>query len=326
MIPVALVTGFLGSGKTTLLRHVAAAHRGRRLVFLVNEFAPVDVDGRLLAAEGARVVALPGGSIFCQCLVGSFIEQLRGIAERFHRPAEPLDGLVIEASGIADPNVAARMLRETRLDEIYQLRRIVSVVDPGSFVKLLHMLPSITAQIEASDLAVLNKVDLFDEAALAEVERQISAIKPNLAVVRAAHCRVDSDLFGERHAGGSPGAYAPGADPHFARLVLTMGRPVDLGTLVHAIRSAGEAVYRAKGFVPTRGGMVCLDCSASGVATSPAPADKVAGLLAVICHPASRFHLAALLAPWGDVRTVAPDPDTSPIQLGLPNAADHHPG
>ena len=82
MIPVALVTGFLGSGKTTLLRRVIATHRDRRLAYLVNEFAPVDVDGRLLAAEGAPVVALPGGSIFCQCLVGSFIEQLRGIAER----------------------------------------------------------------------------------------------------------------------------------------------------------------------------------------------------------------------------------------------------
>ena len=39
MIPLALVTGFLGSGKTTFLERTVAKYRGRRIVYLVNEFS-----------------------------------------------------------------------------------------------------------------------------------------------------------------------------------------------------------------------------------------------------------------------------------------------
>ncbi len=45
MLPLLLVTGFLGSGKTTLLRKLVEQARGRRLVCIVNEFGPLDVDG-----------------------------------------------------------------------------------------------------------------------------------------------------------------------------------------------------------------------------------------------------------------------------------------
>lgn len=318
MIPVVLVTGFLGSGKTTFLRRIIATHRDRRLAYLVNEFAPVDVDGRLLAAEGVRVVSLPGGSIFCQCLVGSFIEQLRGIVERFHRPSEPLEGLVVEASGIADPGVAGRMLRETRLDQVYRLSRVISVVDPGSFSKLLHTLPNITAQIEASDLAIINKADLFGEADLGEVERQLAAIKPGLSVVRASYCRVDVDLLGFQHVAGPSGDYASRADPLFAVMCLTMDGPVNIDALVEAIRSAGESVYRAKGRVPTDEGMMCLDCSASGIATGPASDSGSTGQLVLVCNPAAQAEVGGVLARWGSVRTMTRSAPPSVVQLGLP--------
>ena len=83
MIPIVLVTGFLGCGKTTLLKRFVDLHRERRFLYLVNEFNPQDVDGVLIRSEGVEVIAVPGGSLFCNCLVTDFIRTLTDIAERF---------------------------------------------------------------------------------------------------------------------------------------------------------------------------------------------------------------------------------------------------
>ncbi|MBL7076600.1 MAG: hypothetical protein ISS31_03920, partial [Kiritimatiellae bacterium] len=137
MIPLALVTGFLGCGKTSFLKHTVARYRDRRIVYLVNEFSPLDVDGALVESEDADVVAIPGGSIFCKCLVTEFIGQLQRIAREY----PDAEGVIIEASGMANPAVVGTMLHETKLDAIYELATVVAVVDPGSFLKLRHTLP-----------------------------------------------------------------------------------------------------------------------------------------------------------------------------------------
>ena len=141
-------------------------HRDRRIAYLVNEFASIDVDGGLLAGvagdeDPPDVVPIPGGSIFCKCLVTTFIDHLSALVDG--HASRPLDGVVIEASGAADPSVVQQMLSETKLDRSLSLASIVNVVDPGSFLKLIHTLPNIRAQAAAADLTILNKTDVYDE-------------------------------------------------------------------------------------------------------------------------------------------------------------------
>jgi len=128
LIPLSLVTGFLGSGKTSLLQHVLATRGERRLAFVVNEFGAVDVDGRLLDVPAGSVVSVAGGSIFCRCKVGEFLDTLPRLVEDAD---ETLDGVLVEASGIADPRVAWRMFEETGLDARFELRSVLAVVDPS---------------------------------------------------------------------------------------------------------------------------------------------------------------------------------------------------
>ncbi|MCL1888415.1 MAG: hypothetical protein FWF96_06050, partial [Kiritimatiellaeota bacterium] len=97
MIPLALVAGFLGSGKTTFLRRVSSRNDGRRLAFLVNDFAGVDVDAQLLSDLDGEIVSIPGGSIFCRCLATTFTNALKKIL----RVEPPVEGVIIEASGMA---------------------------------------------------------------------------------------------------------------------------------------------------------------------------------------------------------------------------------
>lgn len=289
-VPLSLIAGFLGSGKTSLLRHLAQRHQGQRLGFLVNDFSPADVDGALLAGVSDYAVSVAGGSIFCQCLVGDFITALRRVHQDFHRPEAPLAGLVIEASGIADPRVVARMLRETRLDRLYSLRSVIAVVDPGSFPKLLATLPNIAAQVQAAGTVVVNKTDLFDGGAVRRTEQEAGRLNPLARITRTTFGRVDLPLFDSAAASGVPavdGEYAPCADAHYARVVVSFAGPPAasaLEPLRAALEPFSSVVYRAKGFVPTHGGVCYVDYSTAGwAAAEAAPAGTAPGL-AIITH------------------------------------------
>lgn len=294
MIPLALVTGFLGSGKTSLLRHVAARQRDRRLVFLVNEFAGIDIDGRLLDLPPDRLVAVPGGSIFCRCLVSDFIRHLRAIAAR-----PGVAGVVVEASGVADPRVVARMLAETTLDRAYRLAALVTLVDPGSFDDLLETLPSIRTQVEAASLILINKTDLFDAAQLAATEARARALNPHAALVHAVHGRVDADLLGAAAAPPGPaGEYAPCADPNYGRMTLTPADTIDLAGLRAALAGLGPDLYRLKGFVRATDGRVrYVDAARARVQTAPAPPDARPALVCIF-RPAALARVRAALRPF----------------------------
>lgn len=326
MIPLVLITGFLGSGKTTLLRFAAEQARLRKLVCIVNEFSAVDVDGRLLNLPPGELVTIPGGSIFCQCLVGEFIRVLGTVARQFETrspdsgpdsstasvgaepdPAEP-EGVIVEASGMADPRVTRRMLAETGLDRTFELRRIVSVVDPGSFHKLLQTLPAICAQIEASDLVLINKIDLYGDEQILGTEQAIRERNPRARIIRTRHARAGIDLFDDDAAEpaaatvGSPdpralkGDYAPCRDPNYISRTITFANPLETERLLAALRELQAHVYRAKGFVASIDGTTLyVDLSATGVRCEPAGShDARESTLVLIAPPQAEPHINAL--------------------------------
>lgn len=58
------------------IKAIARRHLQRRLVYLVNEFSPRDIDGAIVSESNPDGVSVLGGSIFCKCLVTQFISQL----------------------------------------------------------------------------------------------------------------------------------------------------------------------------------------------------------------------------------------------------------
>ena len=244
MIPVALVSGFLGTGKTTLLRRIIDQSRHQSLVYLVNEFSPRDVDGTMLARDDAHVIAIPGGSIFCKCLVSEFISQLQRIADDFG----DREGLVIEASGMADPRVIVQMLAETGLERHFQLCRILSVVSPDSFLRLRHTLPNILAQVAAADLILINKTDCSSMEQVMETEMEITRVNPRAEIIRTIRCACDIDLFpafsGTRE---QLGQFAECRDARFESFE-THGKS-DKEALTQFIEANEASIFRVKGWV-----------------------------------------------------------------------------
>ncbi len=187
-IPIVLVTGFLGSGKTTFLRQIAEANPDWRLIFLVNEFSETSIDEKVLASTGTPTQSVAGGSLFCECKAGEFLRVMRETVLPAHR-ANPLDAVIVETSGTANPDAIGRLILDHGLSEQFVLHRIVSIVAPLSFQKLVRNLPVLDSQIRCSDLIVINKTDTVDEATLQAVEEEIRLHNKDATLVQAQHCK-----------------------------------------------------------------------------------------------------------------------------------------
>lgn len=266
MIPIVLVTGFLGSGKTTVLKHWAQRYRDRRFLYLVNDFASVDVDGELVRRAGPQVIALSGGSIFCHCLVTDFIRVLQQIAAGDTGLGAPPEAVIIEASGMADPRVIHRMLQETKLDAVFAVQRILALVDPGTFHKLLHTLPNIEAQVACADTILITKVDRHTADAVQATRAAALAIQPEASVRLVQNGETDEDLLATAPLPATTGDYAACVDPRFHRFTLTDPLP-DLAGFRVKTAACGPRLYRAKGFLKEGQRTVAVDWSSSGLHT-----------------------------------------------------------
>jgi len=291
MIPLALVTGFLGSGKTTFLQQLVRRYDGRKLVWLVNEFSARDVDAAVLGQETADVVSIPGGSIFCRCLATEFIAHLRDLPERFGTPEAPVEGVVVEASGMANPAVAGTLLREARLDGLYRLAPITAIVDPGTFLKLLHTLPNIRAQVEAASRVLLNKTDLYPAALIERTEVALREINPAVTITRTTYCAADMDIFAAAPAGAVRGELAPCRDPHFESFSVAVPHDLDWNLLRAAVAAAHADIFRVKGFARHDGRCTHVDYSSAGWRLEEAAAEVPSELVFIVrspCSPAVR--------------------------------------
>ena len=279
MIPICLITGFLGTGKTTLLKRIVAENRDRKWIYLVNEFSALDVDGAIVSEENPDVVSIPGGSIFCKCLVTEFIGQMTKI----HKLLDGAEGVVIEASGMADPRVIADMLKETRLDQHFELANIVSIVEPRSFLRLIHTLPNIIHQVEAANLVLLNKCDLFDEGQLSETEQAVRNIKAEANLVRCVKGEVDFPIFGNSGAHAElHGEYAQCRDPNYSAFSIELPHPIDPAVVETFIRENEDAIYRVKGYFQSLEGPVYFDYSKAGFSITPVESGKTQGLAWIV--------------------------------------------
>ncbi|RSS78812.1 GTP-binding protein [Streptomyces sp. WAC06614] len=193
-LPVVVLAGFLGSGKTTLLNHLLRSSRGTRIGVVVNDFGAIEIDAMSVAGQvGDSMVSLGNGCLCC-AVDGS---ELDAYLEKLSRPQHRIDVIVIEASGLAEPQEMIRMLVANE-DPAVHYGGLVQVVDAAEFDATRARHPETDRHLALADLVVLNKADRVDAAALARVEEVIHGLCPGTPVVTADHGRIDPDLLFDR--------------------------------------------------------------------------------------------------------------------------------
>jgi G3E family GTPase len=187
---VVLIVGFLGAGKTTFLRNILSWQGDLSgTAILVNEFGKIGIDGQLLEGFDIPVVELANGCICCS-LQGDLRRTLADILDRF-RPK----GLLIEATGIADPFDILKVLNLPQFQPQLEEPRVVTVVDVDFWEAREYFGPLFNNQIKAADLVLLNKIDLQAPEKVSGYLAEIRDICPTGAILPTHHCRIDPEVL-----------------------------------------------------------------------------------------------------------------------------------
>jgi G3E family GTPase len=187
---VTILTGFLGAGKTTLLNHILANQQGVKTAVLVNEFGEIGIDNDLIIATGEDMVELSNGCICCS-INGELLEAVYRILDR----PDPVDYLVVETTGLADPLPVAMTFLGSDLRDQTRLDSIITLVDAENFSDAILEGEVARAQVVYGDILLLNKCDLVSEQRLSEVEGQLRAIKTDARILRSVNGDVNLPLL-----------------------------------------------------------------------------------------------------------------------------------
>ena len=122
-VPVILLTGYLGAGKTSLLNHLLR-DPDSRVGVVVNDFGSLNVDAALVAGQVDEPIPISGGCVCCLSDTSALEDALASLAQ----PRLELDAIIVEASGIAEPLILARMVSQWGRHR-FHLAGVIDVVD-----------------------------------------------------------------------------------------------------------------------------------------------------------------------------------------------------
>jgi len=204
MLPVIVLTGYLGAGKTTLLNYILHEQRDKKLAVIENEIGEVSVDDVLveqnLKESAEELIVLDNGCICCT-IRGDLQKTLQDLAQKQRRGDIKLDGVMIELTGAADPApvVQTFFMDESVRDNFY-IDNVVALIDAKHCIEKLDESKgnpdekgTACAQIAFSSVALLNKIDLVDDARLLECEKRVKQLNGAITVIKCEQARAPLD-------------------------------------------------------------------------------------------------------------------------------------
>ncbi len=285
-----VLTGFLGAGKTTWLRHHLQFGVFQDAFVVVNEAAARPFDDALLS--NAKNLAVISGGCACCERKPELIAVLRNLCEQLALAAtkgEPLQRIVIETSGLADPFPIVEAIRgDPTLSQIIEIGEVITIIDARAGLDLLGKEALARGQIIFADCVIVSKLDDVGEDAVISLLESLQALNPRAALfgadrgTEAALPAVDS-IKAERLPAFS--------DDERRRLIpveldiAATSWPVFSVWLSALMYARGHDVLRVKGVVRTSTGRLLVQAVQGRIAAPevmPEPSDEGDGTIVLI--------------------------------------------
>jgi len=260
-VPVTLLTGFLGAGKTTLLNRILNGKHGLRVGVLVNDFGAINIDAELVDGVEENTISLTNGCVCCE-IRDDLVNSLEQLLTR----ADAIDYVILEASGVADPEGIVMTFLNQRYEGLLRLDSITCIVDAEAVFahgdnEALNMLK--LRQIGFADMVVLNKVDLVGPEHVEVAREWIDHHLHRIRIIEATRCdvplevllavgRFDPTNAISRHKSDKRGRHLEhgAAGKMFDTWSYQSDRPFSLEALREMVRTELPAsIYRCKGIV-----------------------------------------------------------------------------
>jgi G3E family GTPase len=243
---------------------------------IINDFGELNVDAMLVAGQIDEPVSIAGGCICHLPDDGAIDVALTKLAD----PRLNLDAVIVEASGLADPLIVARIIGFSRVTGL-RYGGLVDVVDATTHFDIVDTGQVLPARYRAASLVVVNKLDQLprsDRAAMVErVEQRVRERNSRATVVGAVGGQIDPRLlYDVAGSGDEPGQLslrellvddtdnAAAHDDHDDHddhdhvhadsVTVTTDGDVDPGALIDLLEKPPTGVYRLKGAVKMRYG------------------------------------------------------------------------
>ncbi|MCC5928515.1 MAG: GTP-binding protein [Cyclobacteriaceae bacterium] len=157
-IPVTVITGFLGAGKTTFINQLIKKYPDKRFAIIENEFGEINIDQELVIDAAEGIFELSNGCICC-----TLNQDLIELLHRLEDPKYNFNHILIETTGIAEPDGIASVFLNLEGRSKYFLDGTVCLIDAVHALKTLNENQTARKQVSFADLILINKTDAADQ-------------------------------------------------------------------------------------------------------------------------------------------------------------------
>jgi G3E family GTPase len=185
-LPVTIVTGFLGAGKTTLIFRLVIARHRERIGVIVSDVVDTAIDGELLSGVVEAVDSVAASTGGCAHLVRAL--------HRMHRIVPDLDRIVVETSGLDDPEPLLNAIN--RDVECARVDAVIALADAAEPVDEQYSLAR--RQLQLATHIIVSKADLVSTAELSRVRARVRALNPAAEIHAGGGHILDCELLLDR--------------------------------------------------------------------------------------------------------------------------------